>query len=155
MVLEIINLQDYYLKKAAPYLLMAFTLVLYAFPFKFPYNTFNWIQKYDLPAYTYPVFIVLFIISFILMIVSFFSSPSITRKLSKLKDGSIHHNGAFYRVSNMIDFKLEGRHDLYIENKTVYKFSAKFKEGKISMHLLLSHGKKNEFEDYLKIMHKK
>ncbi|MCH8518059.1 MAG: hypothetical protein LAT68_17320 [Cyclobacteriaceae bacterium] len=155
MEIETFNLKEFYIKKVIPYLLMLITLVFYGFPFKFPHNTYNWIQKFDLPAYTYPVFIVFFIISFIVMIGSFFTKPKISKKVLDLIEGSIHHKRNLYRFSDMVSYSLEGKHELTIENKTVWKFCADFEKERLLLHLLMSHAEKREFENYLEKFIKK
>jgi|GEM_PF-2716575 len=150
MVIEIFNLKEFYIKKAVSYLLMLFTLAIYGFPFKFPHNTYNWIQKYDLPDYSYPVFIVLFIMFFSLMIGSFFNTPVITKTLYDLTEGGINKKGTFYMFNDMVNYKLEGMYEMEIGDKPVWKFTANFENKKLVLYLLLSHFEKKEFENYIK-----
>lgn len=149
MVIETINLKEFYIKKVIPYVLMLITLVFYGFPFKFLHNTYNWIQKFDLPDYTYPIFIILFFVSFIAMIGSFFSKSSISKKAFIFNDGSLHYKGKTLRFNDVVSYSLEGKHDFIIENKTVWKFSAKFNKEKLILYLLMNHGEKKEFENHL------
>lgn len=149
MIIETFDLKEFYLKKSIPYFLMFCTLFCYGFPFKFPHNTYNWIQKFDLPEYTYPVFILLFIIFFISMIISFFSDTVISKIQYDLTSGVLIYKGSSYRFNEMLNYKLEGRFGLTIENKTVWKFNVVFKDKSISLFLLLSFAEKKEFQNYL------
>lgn len=103
MKIEILDLRKFYLKEIIPYLLMASTLVFYGFPFKFPHNTFNWIQKYNLPSYTYPIFMILFLTSFILMLVSFFSSNLRIKHYLILEERAVLHQGKSYHFRDRIN----------------------------------------------------
>jgi hypothetical protein len=149
MVIETINLKEFYIKKVTPYLLMLTTLVFYGFPFKFLHNTYNWIQKFGLPDYTYPIFIILFFVSFIAMIGSFFSKSNISKKVINFNNDCLHYKGKMLRFNDVVSYSLEGKHEFIIENKTVWKFSTKFKKEKLILYLLMDHGEKKEFENHL------
>jgi hypothetical protein len=90
MEVEAINLKEYYVKKTFPYVMMVITLIFYAFPFKGLHNTFNLIQVHGLPDYFYPIFIGLFSISFFIMIGSFFSKPSLSKKALIINESGIY-----------------------------------------------------------------
>ena len=152
MVIEIINIKEHYYKKTIPFFLMVCCLISYGFPFKFPHNTFNWIQKYGLPEYCYPAFIVIFIVFFILMIVSFFLSPGIGINKDDLIDGVINYKGSSIELREIATYEIEGLYWITYENKTVWKFSGKTKEKSFSLFLLMNFSQKIEFENYLRIL---
>jgi hypothetical protein len=84
------------------------------------------------------------------MIGSFFSKSSISKKVFNFNNDSLHYKGKILRFNEVVSYSLEGKHEIIIENKTVWKFSAKFKKEKLILYLLMGHGEKKEFENHLK-----
>ncbi|MDR7128047.1 hypothetical protein J2X69_000375 [Algoriphagus sp. 4150] len=142
----------FFVSKRAPYLLVLSTLFLYGFPFKFPHNTFNWIQKFGLPPYLYPFFIVLFIVSFILMIVSFLAEPKFTSTFFDFEEERVHHRGTVYMLDEMLHYSLEDKNKVSVDIQTVWTFTMEFTGERLVLNLLLTYKEKAEFEDCLKKM---
>ncbi|MCH7414105.1 hypothetical protein MM213_11450 [Belliella sp. R4-6] len=150
MKIEEINLIEFYIKKLFPYIMMPVTIIFYAFPFKGLHNSDNLIQRFGLPGYTYTIFILLFFVSFIVMIGSFFSEPKIKKKELKLTEESLYHKGGkVLRFNDFETYKLVGKHEITIDNKTVWKFTSKFGKERLVLYLLMSFEEKKEFETHL------
>ena len=149
MKLESINLKEYYLREIFPYIMMSLTIIFYGFPFKFPHNTFNLIQKYDLPGYAYAVFTVLFLVSFFVMIISFFSDPKTTKADVELEKESLKYKGRCLSFNNLVHFRIKGKYKITIKDKIVWKFTANFGKEEIVAYLLLSFKEKKDIENFL------